>query len=109
MSQIFKTKYPIDKFIDFLNKITNSKDNSDYYYIDNSNYKLAVYKNILKDFFKELEEYYHISKQFYIKRKITYHNFITIIRQICKSHDIVILNKIIYEKSSYRLVYYIYI
>ena len=110
MCQIFKNKYPINKFIDLLDKISykeNKKTNI--YLIDNSTYKISQYKDILNSFLKELKFYYHKSKYFYIERKTTYTNFITIIRQICKSHNIPIISKILYEKSTYRMSYYIYL
>ena len=110
MCQIFKNKYPIDKLIDLLNNITYKENKKKLIYlIDNSNYKICQYKNLLNDFLEELKSYYHTSKYFYIERKITYSNFITIIRQICKSHNIPIVSKILYEKSTYRMCYYIYL
>ena len=110
MCQIFKNKYPVSKFINFLDKITyNENKKTNIYLIDNSNYKMCQYKDMLNDFLKDLKSYYHTSKYFYIERKTTYSNFITIIRQICKSNNIPIISKILYEKSTYRMCYFIYL
>ena len=110
MCQIFKNKYPLDKFIELLENITYKEGKlNNIYFIDNSNYKISQLKNILGDFLKDVKSYYHVSKYFYIERKITYSNFITIIRQICKSHNIPMISKIKYEKSTYRMCYYIYL
>ena len=110
MCQIFKKKYPIENFIGFLNKITyKQQTNNNIYFIDNSNYKICTIKNVLNAFLKDIKSFYHISKQFYVERKLNYTNFITIIRQICKSHNIPMISKIKYEKSSYRMCYYLYL
>ena len=110
MCQIFKKKYPVDKFTSLLKDISyKSCEKSNSYFIDISNYKKCQIKGILPELLKDLKFYYHKSKYFYIERKINYVNFITIIRQICKSHNIPIISKILYEKSSYRMCYYIYL
>ena len=45
----------------------------------------------------ELQEYYKKSKFHYLNREPSYNNLLTIIRQICKSHNIPIISKILYN------------
>ena len=44
----------------------------------------------------------------YINRKQNYSSFLTVIRQLCRVNNISYTSKIIYNKSSYDIVYYIY-
>ena len=70
--------------------------------------KLAKLKNYLNEFIENIKPNYHISKQYYLTRKLNYSKFITIIRQICKSNEIPYTSEITYNKSSYEIQYYIY-
>ena len=56
-----------------------------------------------------MTEYYHKSKQFYLKRDMTYKNTLTIIRQLMNSLCIPFTSKIIYNKSKYTINYIIYL
>ena len=53
--------------------------------------------------------FYHISKQKYLERKLTYNNFTTILRQICNFNKINYTSQIKYDKSTYDIIYYIYL
>jgi hypothetical protein len=107
MSQIF-IKIP-DKNIlfDLLNIICNINEN--YFLINKSSYKLAIYNNLLTDFTTKLLPYYYKSKQFYLTREINYKNFLTIIRQLCKILNIEIIYNTIFHKSIYEINYKIII
>lgn len=105
-SQIFKKQIPENILYDLLDKICIKNDK--YYILDKISYKKGEYQKILEPFFQLLTEYYHISKQYYIIRKLTYSSFITVIRQICRSNNINYISKILYSKSDYNIVYYIY-
>ena len=54
-----------------------------------------------------LEECYYDSKKFYVQRRMTYKNFITVIRQVCKVWDLDYTTQTRYYKSSYEMVYII--
>ena len=41
--------------------------------------------------------------------KLNYTKFVTIIRQICKKNEIPFSNTIKYDKSTYNIIYYIYL
>ena len=64
--------------------------------------------NQLKDWKKDYHGgIYHKSKQFYLKREVTYKNLLTIFRQLLNSLCIPYTSKIIYNKSKYCIHYII--
>lgn len=113
-TQIFKNNVPNEILYDFLDKIYSFK-NDKYYTIDILSYKKGIYtnendqSNDISDFLEQVKPYYHLSKQFYIDRPMTFPRLTTIIRQICKANDIQFASQIKYDKSKYNLIYYVYI
>lgn len=105
--QILKKDIPKNILINILDKICNKQNN--HYIINKIAYKKGEYLNILENFTNSLKEYYHSSKIFYLERKCTYSSFLTIIRHICKNNNISYISKILYDKSSYEIIYYIYL
>ena len=105
-SQIFKSLVPIDILFELLEKIC-MKDEK-YYLLSKSSYKAAEYHNLIVDFCSKITKHYHTSKRHYVDRKMNYNKFVTIIRQICCLHNILYTSKIVYNKSSYDILYYIY-
>ena len=105
-SQIFKKDVPIEIIFDLLDKICIK--NEKYYFLNKVSYKKGEYLNILNPFNEVLLEYYHKSKHTYLTRKLSYTNFLTIIRQICRFKSINYTSKINYNKSNYEIVYFIY-
>lgn len=105
--QIFKNEIPKEILFNLIDKISNINNN--YYLINKISYKKAEYLNLLEPFYSNIKKYYHESKQFYITRKQNYNSFLTILRHICKANSINYLSKILYDKSKYEIVYYIYI
>jgi hypothetical protein len=105
--QIFKTEIPNNVLFDFLEQV-NSFKNEKYFLIDKDSFKKAQFHQVLEPFVESLDEYYHLSKKFYIERKLNYTRFATIIRQICKRNEIPFSSTIKYDKSSYNIIYYIY-
>ena len=108
MSQNFKKIYNINKFIDIILKYCTNEKKREYIFSPIS-YKKLIYNKELEPFVTELTEYYHKSKQFYLKREMTYKNTLTIIRQILNSLYIPYSSKIIYNKSKYTINYIIYL
>jgi hypothetical protein len=106
-SQIFKDVIPGELLFGLLEYIYAFKTEK-YYIINNSSFKKAQFKDILNDFIKMIEPYYHTSKLFYITREMTYTHFLTIIRQICNCCSIKYTSKIKYISSNYDIHYYIY-
>ena len=105
-SQIFKTDVPVELLFDFLRKIC--KEESSHYLLSKVSFQQAKYHELVEPFCESLKEYYHTSKQYYVTRQLDYSKFVTIIRQICRANQVSYTSKIIYNKSSYDILYYIY-
>ena len=105
--QIIKKNIPSYILLNILNNISTKQNN--YYIINKIAFKKGEYLNILENFTNSLKEYYFSSKYFYLDRKCTYNSFLTLIRHICKNNNISYVSKILYDKSSYEIIYYIYI
>jgi len=106
-SQIFKNAPPKKIMYDFLDKYA-IKNNTKYYYISKIIFRQANLKNDIDTFCEQIKEYYHKSKQHYATQKQNYKTFMTIFRQLCKYYHIPFTSKIKYDKSQYRIDYYIY-
>ena len=105
-NQIFKRLIPNQLFFDFLDKICNKTEK--YYIFNNESYKRAVLNNSIDEFIEECKPCYHISKRFYLERKMSLGNLTTVVRQICKNNKITFTSKIKYDKSDYSINYFIY-
>lgn len=105
MNQLFINIPDVNILLSLLNKICQF--NSTHFILDKISFKTAKYNKYLDEFCKELLPYYYKSKQFYITRKITYTNFLTIIRQLCNINNIDFTSSIVYDKSNYNIIYYI--
>jgi len=106
-NQIFKNDFPNDILFNLLDEIFYQKTTK-CYIINNSSFKRALHKDLVKDFCNELKEHYHVSKTFYVERNLNYSKFMTIIRQICNKKHISFSTQIKYDKSSYDIYYFIY-
>ena len=106
-SQIFRTSIDIQKLFDFLDQCTSKKKNI--YTFSKVAFKTAQYKELIDPFCKEVEQYYYDSKKYYATRKMTYKNFITILRQLCKQCHFGFTSNIKYYKSAYEISYTIYV
>jgi hypothetical protein len=104
--QIFKSYVPNEMFFEFLDKICLKTEK--YYLIDMNSYKKMLFYSHNVEFFDKIRPHYHLSKQFYLDRKITYNTFTTIIRQICKANNIMFTSQIKYNESKYNIDYLIY-
>jgi hypothetical protein len=106
LKQIFRRDVPPSILFDLLEQICQKTDK--YYIIDLNAYRKLLFYNLSESFAKTMLEYYHISKQFYATRKMTYNSFINIVRHICKNANIVYVNNLKYNESKYNIDYYIY-
>ena len=109
MSQIFKDKIPDKLIFDFIEKYCETMEKGKVFILSKNSYKKAQIENAIEGFFETIKTYYFKSKQFYLERKKSYKNFITIIRQICKHNKIPFSSKIFYSNSNYEIKYYIYV
>lgn len=105
-TQIFKNKVPNSFFFELLNKICLK--NEKHYTFNLDAFKKGVYNEEIIQFFEICKPYYFLSKRKYLEKKLTYNTFSTILRQICNYNNIIYTSQIIYNKSSYSIVYYIY-
>ena len=105
-NQIFKKMVPSNILLELLDKICLKTEK--YYLFDINAYKKLLFYNLQTEFCENLKEYYHLGKQFYLTRKITYNHFTTIIRQICKLCNVMYTSQIKYNESKYNIDYLIY-
>lgn len=105
-TQIFKKNVPNDLLFSLLESICLK--NEKHFTLNTESYKRGIFKESIQKFIENCVPYYHISKRKYLDRKITYNSFTTVLRQICKYNNITYTSKIIYDKSSYGIIYYIY-
>ena len=105
-NQIFKTLVPKDTIWDFF-KI-NFDDKDTHFVVNNILYKKMVYTNNIISFIETIKPYYYQSKKKYLERIMNYNYFLTIVRQLCNSYNILYSSRLRYDKSSYEIEYYIY-
>lgn len=108
-SQIFKCKVPSELLFTLLERISTKSPNNKYYIYNNNSYKKGIFNENIASFIEGCKPYYHLSKHKYLERKMTYNNFTTVLRQICKHNNIVYASHIVYDKSKYDIFYYIYL
>jgi hypothetical protein len=104
-SQIFKSKPEISLFKELLNNICDKNDSV--YILNNASFKKGIMFETIQKFCEEIGDCYYDSKKFYIERKMTYKYFITVVRQVCKIHDLTYQTETKYNKSTYEIFYMI--
>jgi hypothetical protein len=105
-TQIFKKKINTTLLYDLLDKIAFKSEK--FYMFNNESFKKGLIQENIPQFLEECKEYYHLSKQKYLERKLTYNSFTTILRQICKYNKITYTTQIKYDSSTYNIMYFIY-
>jgi hypothetical protein len=110
MSNIFIYDISINylkyNFYEFLN-LYCIKDKSNFILFNKEIYKKYEYNNKIKDFVDFIKNHYKKSKKYFVERTINYNNFTSILRHLCKLLIIPYYKKIIYNKNSYFIEYYI--
>ena len=104
-TQIFKQIVPIECLFNLLDAICIKTET--HYVLNSVSYKKGVYSELISDFMETCKPYYHKSKQGYLDLPSKYKSFVTIVRQICNSHNITYTSSIQYDKSKYDIVYLI--
>lgn len=102
----------IKKYIDFFDGFVESHFifENGYYIFNNLVFKKLVYENHLSLFLNQLKKYYYKNKLFYIERNgMSFNQFTTILRQICKKNNIDTKKIIKYENSKYCPEYHIFL
>ena len=101
-SQLFKDNVPNDILLTFLKSCTDT-----YFVFGKDSYKKGCINGSVDIFLTRLREYYFPSKHYYVTRKMSYKNIITVIRQVCNFSNIEYSSRIVYDNSSYSIIYYI--
>jgi len=104
--QIFKKNIPNEDFFNLLETICIKNDK--YFIFNNISFKKGVFNGKIENFLSFCKDYYHLSKKKYLERKLTFNSFVTVLRQICNCNNITYTSQIVYDKSTYNIVYYIY-
>jgi hypothetical protein len=105
-NQIFRQSVPDKLLFNLLDKVCLKTDK--YYLVDMNAFRKTVFHNYYEEFRNDLMDYYHIGKQSYLTRPLSYKSFTNIIRQICKSLSIMFTSQMKYNESTYNIVYFIY-
>jgi hypothetical protein len=106
LKQLFRKNVPNELLFDLLEKICLKTDK--YYLLDHNAYRKMMFHNLEEPFKNALYEYYYQSKYFYIDRTMTHNSLINIVRQICKSNNIMYTSQIKYNESKYNIDYFVY-
>jgi len=106
LHQVFRKNVDQDHLFELLDKCCIKTEK--YYLLDLNAYRKMVFHQYHTPFLEGIVEHYHLSKQFYVTRKLTYNSFTNIVRQICKSNGTMFTNNIKYNKSEYNIDYLIY-
>lgn len=106
LKQIFRENVPINLLNNLLEKVCLKTEK--YYLIDNNAFRKLVFHKHHEEFLDTILPFYQESKKFYVTRKFTYNSFVNIVRQICKSNDVMFTSKIKYNESKYNIDYFIY-
>lgn len=105
--QLFASPVPKEKLYQLLNDICTTKVTNKYimtpYVFDH-----GMVLNIIPLFMNDCKQYYYKSKQYYVSRDITYTRFITVIKQICKCHNIKFDVHKTYLNTEHVMNYFIY-
>jgi hypothetical protein len=104
-SQLFKEHIPYIILMDFLSD--NCIREGKFYIFSKACFRKALYYDNIKPFCQSVSKYYHLSKKYYVERNMDYSRFTTVIRQLCKLHNVPYMSKIVYNKMTYDIIYYI--
>jgi len=105
LQYIFRAHIPIEILWELLDVICVK--NEKHYIIDFNAFRLLQYHNLFPAFANKILPAYKPSKQYYVTRTLTYNSFITIVRHICRTNQILFEAKFNYQHSLYNIDYYI--
>ena len=115
-SQLFKSPVPLVLLIDFLRSCTLRSCTTSTlpttslfsFVFDLHAFKRSVFYQTLQPFLDACQPYYFKSKQKYLcPQPLTFVSVATVIRQICRLHQVSFCKHMVYDKSSYEMVYLI--
>lgn len=103
-NQFFKNPIPQNIIFSFFEKNCSSINQKSFIF-NKEAYKRSKLNETLNIFLDLIKNYYHTSKVKYIDNCTNYKKLLTIIRQICKYHNIEYTSKIQYFTSNYESQY----
>ena len=107
--QLYKQVIPRNVIVEYLTHISNDCIKNDKYMVVNANsFRKTMCDGSFKKFCATILKYYAICKQTYINRTHTYSSFLTVIRQVCRLHNMDIRNKRGCENKKSFAIYHIY-
>ena len=104
--QIFRKLVPPKMLYELLEKICLKTDK--YYLVDHNAYKKFMFLGLNNGFKEDIIGCYHDSKRVYVTREMNYNSFINIVRQICKSNQLMFTSQIKYMESKYSIEHLIF-
>lgn len=103
---LFKTLVPQDELFAFLEQFCTVQRSL--YVVDINAFRRLVFRSEwYEHFVASIKPHYHVSQQFNCERPLNQRNLITLLRQICASHQISFRQKVSYSKDDYNHDYYI--
>ena len=105
VQQIFKSTFSCEPLFVLFEKYCEKINK--YFIFTKLSFQLMVKNNEIEKLYEYLKPFYYASKIKYLERKQTYTTFMTVVRHICRFHDIGYSSKIKYIKSYYEIIYYI--
>lgn len=105
LNYLFTKDVPIEIVLQLLQNICATPE-KDAFRMDKNAYKKMLFLKLDIPFLQALEEYYHLSKRFYLHRS-SYKAFTTILRQILKSRSHPYTIELKWSHSEHEMVYWI--
>lgn len=103
----FLTPIPLKLLLSLLNELCVFTNHS--FLIDMPTYYNGLHKGVIQQFMADCHPYYLPSKKSYTTNELTYKRFLTVVRHVCKIHNILYTSQLQYCHSLYQVVYYIHI
>jgi hypothetical protein len=105
--KLFKELVPWEYMRILLSEICPSLSLNQLFVIDLNVYKKMIFLEKHYAFLETLKKHYRLEKHFYITREFTYNSFMTILRQICKSHQQPFHTELKFGRAFHNMVYYV--
>jgi hypothetical protein len=102
-SSLFRAKVPRDLLITYLRDIGHRERNG--YVIYDELLKRKGRETSTAAFLCAAMTYYYPSKHHYVRRVKNAKSLMTVVRQICKCHDIAVSSRTMYQHSCYTIHY----
>ena len=105
--KLFKKLVPWEYMQILLSEICPLLSLNRLFVIDLNVYKKMIFLEKHYAFLESLKPYYRMEKHFYLTREFTYNSFMTIVRQICKSHKQPFHTELKFGRAFHNMVYFI--